>query len=66
MSVAGGNNTEQSGEHFCWLFFFLPAIANSCDIAEPSLYIRVVEENPEPWEVRESKKTAIIQCMGEV
>lgn len=48
MSVAGGNNTEQSGERFCWLFFFfLPAIANSFDIAEASLYIRVVEENPE-------------------
>lgn len=28
-------------------FFFLPAIANSFDIAEASLYIRVVEENPE-------------------
>lgn len=28
-------------------FFILPAITNSCEIAETSLCIGVVEENPE-------------------
>lgn len=48
MSVAGGSNTEQTCEHFCLLlFFFLPAIADSSEIAKTSLYIGMVEENPE-------------------
>lgn len=59
MSIAGDNNTEQSYEHFClllffFLFSFLSAIANSYEIAETSLGMRVVTENPEALE-REGK-----------
>lgn len=59
MSVAGDSNTEQNYGHVCLLrccglFFFLQVIANSCEIAETSMDMGVVKENPEVLE-REGK-----------